>query len=47
MEELLVTIIKCHYRHQTKFNDKWIAFNGASHCCDKCNNTVLQDNDTI
>lgn len=29
VEELLVAIIKYHYRYQTKFNDKGVAFNGA------------------
>lgn len=40
MEEFLVAIIEYHYSHQTEFNDKGIAFNGASCFREKSNNTV-------
>lgn len=52
MEEFLVAIIEYHYSHQTEFNDKGIAFNGASCFREKkqqyCKGgTLLQDNATI
>lgn len=43
-----MTVIDYDYRHQTKFNDKEIAFHGVSHMQQYCKGgTLLQDNATI
>jgi len=40
IEELLLSVMKYHYRHQTIFNNKKVTFNGACCCHDICTNTV-------